>query len=70
MMPNCFAFFRDFGDAIGPAFVSGRCYRNFRAPSESGLGDAHVVGGDDDRVERLGAEAAFPNMLKQRFARR
>ncbi len=42
---------------------------DFRAPGKSRFRDAHVVGRDDDGVERLRAPAAIPDVLEQRFAR-
>lgn len=58
----------DFGRAVGAAGVVGFGQGNFRAESKCGLGDAHVVGGDDDLIGIARAETAFPDVLDEGLA--
>ena len=57
----------DFSDAVGSALVFRRSERHLSAPFERSLGDAHVVGRNDDGIERPGALATFPDMAKEGF---
>src|SRR6266487_293050 len=62
-------FSRYFGNAVRTALMIGGRERHFRAPLEGCVRNAHVVCGDDDRIQFSCASAAFPNMTKQWFAR-
>ena len=42
----------------------GRSEGDLRAPGDGSPGDAHVVSGDDRRIDFSRATAAFPNVLE------
>ena len=62
---NAFEASGDLGDAVGAALVFGGGEGDLGAEGEGGLGDAHVIGGDDDLGEVAGAAAALPDVLDE-----
>src|SRR3954463_2412627 len=58
----------DFGRSIGPALMAGGCQGDFRAPTESGLGNSHIIRGNDYRIQRSSLNTSLPNATQQRFA--
>ena len=59
----------DLRDAVGAARVVVRCHGDLRAETESRLGDAHVVGGDDHVVQPARALGPLPDLLDHWLAR-
>src|ERR1700730_2649429 len=62
----CFA--GDFGDAIGAAVMTRRGECDFCAPIESRIGDTHIVGSNNYRIQFSCALATFQDMLQKWFA--
>jgi hypothetical protein len=48
--------------------VVGRGHHDFPAEGKDGVADAVVVGGDEEVIKLRAAEAAFPNVLDERFS--
>ncbi|MEP6938059.1 MAG: hypothetical protein ABI871_08320 [Chthoniobacterales bacterium] len=51
------------GDTIGATPMTWRGERNLGAPGEGCLGNAHIISGDDQRIERFGTPTSFPDVL-------
>src|SRR5438874_2188976 len=60
-------FARDLGDAIRTALMLRRGHRNLSPPIKGRVGDSHVVGGDNDRIQFLCASATFPDVPEKRL---
>ncbi len=58
----------DFRDAIGSATMFGRSQSDLCAPIERGLGDPHVVSGNDQRVQFFCMLTAFPDVSQKRLS--
>jgi hypothetical protein len=48
--------------------VVGRGHHDFPAEGKDGVADAVVVGGDQEVIELRATEAAFPDVLDERFS--
>src|SRR5262245_18838957 len=66
--PELFRVTYDFGRSVSAAAMACRSQRNFGTPIKSSLGDAHVVCGNDHRVEVFSSFAALPYTLQKRFS--
>ena len=65
---NASQFRGHFRDAVGPAAVAEVRQANFRAPSEGGFRDAHVVRRDDHLSSFGRVLAAFPDVSQERLS--